>query len=103
MGSQNEYRHEAGAELETLGIADAENSDDVQGEHKAAKSTELSFAGHLTGRPEIGFTRMLSNLALEPPDPFKPEAQRTFRKGFIIAVLVSALFAEWFVWFNVIR
>jgi hypothetical protein len=80
-----------------------EKSDDVGTKHRPSNPTEMTLAGYLAQRPEIGFIKMLSNLAFELQDPFKPEGQRTFRKSFIIAVLFSALFAGWFVWFNVIR
>jgi hypothetical protein len=80
-----------------------DKSDDVEREHMPANPTEMRLASYLAQRSEIGLIRMLSNLAFEPQDPFKPDAQRTFRKSFIIAVLFSALFAGWFIWFNVIR
>lgn len=80
-----------------------EKSDDLECEQMPANPTEMRLAGYLAQRPDIGFIKMLANVAFELQDPFKPDAQRTFRKSFIIAVLFSALFAGWFVWFNVIR
>jgi hypothetical protein len=63
----------------------------------------LNFGGYVETRPEIGLTRMLLNLVLEPQDPFKPDARRNFRKGFVLATVFSAGFIVWFIWFNVIR
>jgi hypothetical protein len=63
----------------------------------------LNFGDHLETRPEVGLTRFLLNLALEPQNPFKPDARRSFRKGFVLATLFSAVFLVWLLWFNVIR
>lgn len=63
----------------------------------------LDFGEYLRTRPEIGFTRMLLNFALEPQGPFKPDARRNFRKGFVLAVMVFTAFIAWVLWFNVIR
>lgn len=58
---------------------------------------------YLEARSEVGFGRMLADLVLEPPDPFKPKERRTARKGFVItAVFLFALIA-WFAWFNFVR
>jgi hypothetical protein len=64
---------------------------------------DLNFGDYLETRPEIGLTRFLLNLALEPQNPFKPDARRNFRKRFIVATVFSAVFIAWLVWFNVIR
>jgi hypothetical protein len=63
----------------------------------------MSFGDYLRTRSEIGLTRMLIDLALEPQDPFKPDARRNFRKGFVLATVFSTAFIAWFFWFNVIR
>ena len=64
---------------------------------------ERSLADYLEARPECGLGRMLANLALEPPDPFKPKAWRRAKKGFIIIVFTIAAFVAWFGWFNLLR
>lgn len=69
----------------------------------ATNSDELDLSAYLDARPEIGFPKMLLNFALEPPDPFKPNVRRTFRKGYVIAVVFCSLLAGWFLWFNLIR
>lgn len=61
------------------------------------------IADYLEARPECGLGRMLANLALAPPDPFKSKARRRARKGFVIAVLTLLAFVAWFAWFNLIR
>jgi hypothetical protein len=72
-------------------------------QHGSGDCADLSFTDYLNTRPEIGLTRMLLNLALEPANPFKPDARRNFRKGFVLFTVFSAAFIAWFVWFNVIR
>ncbi len=75
----------------------------LEREEQAANVGESSLIRYLNARSGIGLTKMVADLALEPQGPFKPDAPRTFRKGFVIAVLFSAAFAAWFVWFNLIR
>lgn len=75
----------------------------LEPEQRAATSAQLDLAAYFDSRPEIGFAKMFFNLALEPQNPFKRDARRIFRKGFVIAAVFSALFAAWCVWFNVIR
>lgn len=69
----------------------------------AGNFANLDFGGYLGRRPEIGFTRMLLNFAFEPQYPFKPDARRNFRKGFVLAVVVFTAFIAWLLWFNVIQ
>jgi hypothetical protein len=75
----------------------------TEAKQAADVSAQLKLADYLDGRPEIGFYRMLVNLALEPREPFKPDGRRTARKGFVVALVFAAAFVAWFVWFNVIR
>lgn len=63
----------------------------------------LDFGDYLGTRPEIGFTRMLLNVAFESQYRLKPDARRNFRKGFVLAVVVFTAFIAWLLWFNVIR
>ena len=72
-------------------------------EQQATNSAELNLAAYLDARPEIGFTKMLLDLALEPQEPFKADARRPFRKSFVIAVVFCSILVGWFVWFNLIR
>lgn len=76
---------------------------DLKRNRQATNTVELDLAAYLDRRPEIGFARMLLNFALEPQDPFKPETRRSFRKGFVIAVVFWSMLAGWFLWFNLIR
>jgi hypothetical protein len=87
---------------------DAVKYESVTDERSDAKEGSGNFAGlnfgdYLETRSEVGLTRFLLNLALEPQNPFKPDARRNYRKGFILATVFSALFIAWFVWFNVFR
>lgn len=78
---------------------------DDREESEAGGSAEPipNLAEYLEARAELGFRRMLRNLALEPPDPFKPKERRRAKKGFVTtAVFLLALIA-WFAWFNVVR
>jgi hypothetical protein len=43
---------------------------------------------------------MLLNLALEPASPFDPKGRRSFRKGFLLFLLVAIGLAATFVYFN---
>jgi hypothetical protein len=69
----------------------------------ASTAQQTNLAEYLDARPEIGFTKMLFNLALEPPDPFKPDERRTARKGLVVSALFFVALVAWFVWFSVIR
>ena len=74
----------------------------IEGEQEATTSVEMNLSSYLDARPEIGLTKMFLNSAFEPQDPFKPNARRTFRKGFVIVVVFCSLLVGWFVWFNLI-
>lgn len=78
-------------------------SEGVERGQQETNIAERSLIRYLDARSEIGLTKMVADLALDPQDPFKPDARRTVRKGFVIAVLFSGAFAAWFLWFNVIR
>lgn len=80
-------------------------------EHREAWSENREGAAHLNhelvdyldARRECGLGRMLTNLVLAPPDPFKPKARRGAKKGFVIIVFTVVAFVAWFVWFNLIH
>jgi len=61
------------------------------------------FHEHFKSRPDIGFGKLLLDLALEARDPFKPWTPRRWKKGFLAAVLVICLAAAWFVYWNVLN
>jgi hypothetical protein len=75
----------------------------VKTRQKAFTAQEANLAEYLGARPEIGITKMLLNLGLEPQDPFKPEEGRRARKGLVVAALFFVALFAWFVWFSVIR
>ena len=61
------------------------------------------FHDYFKTRPEIGFGKLLLDVALEPRDPFKPWEPRRWKKGFLAAVLVVCLAAAWFVYWNILN
>ncbi|HEX5481677.1 MAG TPA: hypothetical protein VFZ08_03525 [Terriglobia bacterium] len=75
----------------------------LKDEEGEAAQQERGLADYLEARPECGLGRMLADLALAPPDPFKSKARRRARKGFVITVLTLVAFVAWFAWFNLIR
>lgn len=74
----------------------------LKDEEGEAAQHERSLADYLEARAECGLGRMLANLALAPPDPFKPKARRRAKKGFVIIVFTVVAFVAWLVWFNLI-
>jgi len=57
----------------------------------------------LRQRSDIGFWKAVLNIALYPPNPFKPEAQRLLRFGFLFGAGLFAFAIGWFVYFNFAR
>ena len=51
-------------------------------------------------RPDIGFGKMLLDVALEPGNPFKPWESRKLKKGFVAATLFLLTALAWFVYFS---
>lgn len=80
---------------------DDKNRQEVEPDEAAA--SQCNLAAYLHARPEVGSRWMLANLALEPPDPFKPNERRKARKGFVVTVFFSTALIAWFVWFNLVR
>jgi len=51
-------------------------------------------------RPDIGFDKMLLDVALVPRNPFKPWERRNLKKGFVAATLFLLAAIAWFVYFS---
>jgi hypothetical protein len=58
---------------------------------------------YFKGRPDFGLSKLLTNWALQPQNPFAPEAQRKARRGFVLAASLIAATLGWFAWFNLAR
>ena len=56
--------------------------------------------GYFKGRPDLGLSKVWTNWALEPQNPFAPEARRKPRAGFVLAAILFAATLGWFAWFN---
>ena len=61
------------------------------------------IARYFESRPDIGFRKLLLDVALEARDPFKPWEPRKVKKGFVAAVLVVLLAAAWFGFWNILN
>ena len=61
------------------------------------------IAEYFGSRPDIGFGKLLLDVALEARDPFKPWEPRKLNKGFLAAVLVLLLAAGWFGYWNILN
>jgi hypothetical protein len=58
---------------------------------------------YFKSRPDIGFKKLLLDVALEARDPFKSWEPRKWKKGFVAAVLVLLLAADWFGFWNILN
>ena len=58
---------------------------------------------YFKSRPDIGFGKLLLDVALEARDPFKSWEPRKWKKGFLAAVLVVLLAAAWFGYWNILN
>ena len=58
---------------------------------------------YFKSRPDIGFKKLLLDLALEARDPFKSWEPRKLKKGFLAAMLVLLLAAAWFGFWNILN
>ncbi len=61
------------------------------------------IATYFKSRPDIGFRKLLLDVALEARYPFKPWESRKLKKGFLAAVLVVLLAAAWFGYWNILN
>lgn len=61
------------------------------------------IARYFESRSDIGFKKLLLDVALEARDPFKSWEPRKLKKGFVAAVLVVLLAVAWFVYWNILR
>jgi hypothetical protein len=58
------------------------------------------FVKYFKSRPDIGFGKLLLDIALEPRSPFKPWEPRKLKKGFVAAVLFLLITCAWFGYFS---
>jgi hypothetical protein len=58
---------------------------------------------YFTSRPDIGFKKLLLDVALEARDPFKSWEPRKLKMGFLAAILVLVLAAAWFGFWNILN
>jgi len=61
------------------------------------------IAEYFKSRPDIGFRKLLLDVALEARDPFKSWEPRKWKRGFVAAVLVVLLAAAWFGYWNLLN
>ena len=61
------------------------------------------IARYFESRPDIGFGKLLLDVALEARDPFKSWEPRKWKKGFLAAVLVVLLAAAWFGYWTILN
>jgi len=57
---------------------------------------------YFKSRPDIGFRKLLLDVALEARDPFKSWEPRKLKKGFVAAALVVVLAVGWFGYWNIL-
>lgn len=67
------------------------------------KETHVWLEDYFKHRPDIGFWKAVVNIALRLPIPFKPEARRLPRPGFLFSAGLFAFAIGWFVHFNFAR
>ena len=58
---------------------------------------------YFKSRPDIGFKKLLLDMALEARDPFKSWEPRKLKKGCLAAVLALLLAAAWFGFWNILN
>ncbi len=68
-----------------------------------AKSSSDLFVEYFKSRPDIGFGKLLLDIALEPRNPFKPWEPRKVKKGFAAVVLFLLIACLWFGYFSMAR
>lgn len=58
------------------------------------------FGDYFKSRPDVGFSKLLLDLALDPRDPFKPWERRRWKKGFVGVLLFLLAALGWFGYFS---
>ena len=61
------------------------------------------IAEYFKSRPDIGFGKLLLDVALEARDPFKSWEPRKLKKGLLAAVLALLLATAWFGFWNILN
>ncbi len=69
-------------------------------ERSSLDETRIWVEEYFNGRLELGLSAAMVNLALEPRNPFAPEARRKPRAGFVITAILFAAALTWFACFN---
>ncbi len=72
----------------------------VETKAEQVRDSRKLFVEYFKSRPDIGFLKMLLDVALEGRDPFKPWEPRKWKKGFVAVVLVVLLTAAWLGYWN---
>jgi len=72
-------------------------------ERTAPNESYLWLKDYFKQRPDIGFWKAVLNIVLYPPNPFRPEARRLPRPGFLFSAGLLAFAIGWFVYFNFAR
>ena len=71
--------------------------------HDHHTSSRRLFEDYFRSRSDIGFLKMLLDLALEPRDPFKPWERRRWKKGFVSVLLFLLATLGWFGYFSLVK
>jgi hypothetical protein len=58
------------------------------------------FVRYFKSRPDIGFRKLLLDIAFEPRNPFKPWEPRKLKKGFVAVVLFLLIACAWLGYFS---
>jgi len=58
------------------------------------------YGKYFNSRPDIGFGKLLLDIAFNPRNPFKPWEPRKVKKGFVVAVLFLLVACAWFLYFS---
>jgi hypothetical protein len=67
------------------------------------KNSRDLFLEYFKSRPDIGFGKLLLDIAFEPRNTFKLWEPRKLKKGFVAAVLFLLMACAWFRYFSLAR
>lgn len=67
---------------------------------RTAKEVHGMLAKYLMGRRDLGLSKGILGLLLEPKNPFEPEKRRGPRKDFVLLAVLVGLPVGAFVYFN---